>query len=90
VTHSQPTSGTDSKAPHAASRLQQWLANHGFTAAQLQKQIGMSRQSLQQIREGRDVRMTTARRILAGCRKLAQREVRMEEIFDLDPHGRDR
>lgn len=90
MTHSQPTSGTGSKAPHAASRLQRWLAQNGFTAAQLEKQIGMSRQSLQQIREGRDLRMTTARRILAGCRKLAQRDVRMEEIFDLDPQCRER
>lgn len=65
--------------------LQAWLDANGFTAAQLEQEIKMSRQSLQQIREGRDCRLSTAKRILGGCERLADRHVRMDEIFDLEP-----
>jgi len=68
----------------STSRLQAWLVANGFTAAQLEKDIRMRRQSLQQIREGRDCRLSTARRILGGCQRLARRKVRMDEIFDLE------
>jgi hypothetical protein len=67
------------------SRLQQWLEANGFTSGQLEKVTGMSRQSTAQICGGRDLRKTTMVRILRGCRALAGRNVRMEEIFDLDP-----
>jgi transcriptional regulator with XRE-family HTH domain len=84
VTSRQRTSGRSSETL-AGSRLQSWLDANGFTAAGLENELGMSRQSRQQIRLGRDVRLETARRILGGCRRLAHREVRMQEIFDLEP-----
>ena len=74
-----------SNSDRQTSRLQRWLDGNGFTSAQLEKEIDMRRQSLQQIREGRDCRLSTARRILSGCTRLARRKVRMQEIFDLDP-----
>lgn len=68
-----------------STRLQRWLDANGFTSAQLEKEIGMSRPSMTRIRGGRDVRRRTMIRILAGCRALANRKVHMEEIFDLEP-----
>ncbi len=76
-----------SNSGRAASPLQTWLLANGFTSSQLEKAVipPMTRQSLQQIREGRDCRLSTARRILGGCRRLARRRVRMDEIFRLEP-----
>jgi len=67
------------------TRLQQWLDANGFTSAQLEKAIPMSRPTMTQIRRGRDVRLSTMLRLLRGCRTLASRTVPMDEIFDLDP-----
>lgn len=69
--------------------LQRWLDANGFSAAHLAKEIEMPRQSLQQIREGRDCRLSTARRVLGGFRRLARRPVRMSEIFGLEPEERE-
>jgi transcriptional regulator with XRE-family HTH domain len=71
--------------PHSGTRLQEWLDTNGFTSAQLERVTKMSRQSLGQIRNGRDVRRRTMLRLLRGCRALAKRPVQMDEIFDLDP-----
>ena len=67
------------------SRLQDWLRRNGFSSADLEKEVAICRQSMTRIRRGADVRYRTMLRILRGCRRLARRDVRMEEIFDLDP-----
>ena len=71
--------------PHGGTRLLEWLEANGFTSAQLEKATKITRQSIGQIRRGRDVRRSTMIRLLRGCRALARRNVPMEEIFDLDP-----
>lgn len=85
----KPGSGGETAGHREPSPLQTWLDVNGFTAAQLEQEINMSRQSLQQIREGRDCRLSTARRILGGCERLARHSMRMEEIFDLRPDHTD-
>lgn len=70
------------------SRLHHWLRENGFTSAELEKEVAICRQSMTRIRGGADVRYRTMLRILRGCRRLARRDVRMEEIFDLDPDSK--
>jgi DNA-binding Xre family transcriptional regulator len=66
--------------------LQRWLDDRGLTSAQLEAATGLSRQAMTKIRAAvGDVRRTTMLRILDGACTLAERRVRMEEIFDLDP-----
>jgi DNA-binding Xre family transcriptional regulator len=69
------------------TRLQEWLDRNGFTSAQLEKEIAMSRQAMTKIRAGGDVRRKTMVRINRGCSHLARRPVAMDEIFDLDPES---
>jgi DNA-binding Xre family transcriptional regulator len=67
------------------TRLQAWLDQNDFTSAELEAVIGISRQSMTKIRNGRNARQRTMLAILRGCRALAKRPVEMHEIFDLDP-----
>jgi hypothetical protein len=69
----------------AKTRLQKWLDAEGFTSAQLEAVTGISRQTMTKIRAGSDVRWKTMVRILRGVRTLSQRNVGMDEVFDLDP-----
>lgn len=74
------------QAEPAATRLQQWLDDNGFTSAQLETATGLSRQAMTKIRaQVGDVRRTTMIRILDGACILANRKVRMDEIFDIEP-----
>lgn len=72
--------------PPSGTRLQQWLDANGFTSAQLEAATGIGRQGMTKIRGAvGDVRRTTMIRILDGACILANRKVRMDEIFDIDP-----
>jgi predicted transcriptional regulator len=71
------------------TRLQAWLDENGFTSAELEVLIDISRQSMTKIRLGRNARQRTMLTILRGCRALAKRPVDMHEIFDLDPDSPD-
>jgi hypothetical protein len=74
--------------PPSGTRLQQWLDAHGFTSAQLEAATGIGRQGMTKIRGAvGDVRRTTMIRILDGACILANRKVRMDEIFDIDPRN---
>jgi DNA-binding Xre family transcriptional regulator len=73
------------------TRLQHWLDLNGFTSADLERAIaasmgGISRQSMAKIRKGADVRLSTIVRIKHGAQTLAQRQVKVEELFDFEPH----
>jgi hypothetical protein len=68
-----------------ATRLQQWLDDHGFTSAQLERATGICRPTMSAIRKGRDVRKSTMLKILVGATALAGRVVTVEELFDFDP-----
>ena len=68
------------------TRLQQWLDANGFTSAELEEKAEVSRQAMTKIRAAiGDVRRSTMIRILDGACFLANRKVRMDEIFDLEP-----
>lgn len=67
------------------TRLQLWLAENGFTSAQLEETSGIGRQSMTRIRGGGEVRRKTMLKILRGARELKGPEVSMDDLFDLDP-----
>lgn len=72
--------------PSITTRLQHWLDENGFTSAELEAKAEMSRQAMTKIRAAiGDVRRSTMVRILDGACFLANRKVRMDEIFDLEP-----
>jgi predicted transcriptional regulator len=61
-----------------------WLQRERFTVADLASECRVSRQMLQHVKSGRDVRLSTMVRILHGARSLAGRNVAVEELFDFD------
>lgn len=65
-------------------RLQLWLDANGFTSAQLEDAASICRQTMTEIRAGRDTRQNTMRKVLHGARRLANRPVRIEELFEFD------
>ena len=73
--------------PRRKTRLQEFLDRETLTSAQLEAATGISRQGMTKIRAGQDLRLRTMRRILDGARRLTGRNVRMEELFDLEPEG---
>lgn len=85
MTTDRQKTGPRPRRDGAPPRLQQWLDAHRFTSAQLEAVTKISRQSMTRIRGGKDVRLSTMRRIQAGASRLAERPVRMEELWDLDP-----
>jgi hypothetical protein len=69
-------------------RLQQWLTANNFTSADLEAAVKppMSRSQMMKIRwQIGDVRRSTMIRILDAACFLADRSVRMEEIFEIEP-----
>lgn len=74
------------KSGRQPTRLQSWLDTNGFTSAQLERKVPMSRQSMTKVRAGRDVRRKTMIRILRAARDLKNDPmVKMDDLFDLDP-----
>jgi predicted transcriptional regulator len=67
------------------TKLQRFLDSEGISSAAIEKRSGIARPTLYHIRLGRDVRLSTMRRILRSIRKESGREVRMEEIFEIEP-----
>lgn len=82
--------GWKRSAERNATRLQRWLDANGFTAAQLeQASAKYSRQALANILRRKSLRLSTMRVILGAARKLAMRDVQMQELFDLEPESND-
>jgi hypothetical protein len=65
--------------------IPEFLKEERLTSAQLERASRTSRQAMTQIRAGRDVRLSTMHRILAGARREARRAVEMKELWDLNP-----
>lgn len=66
------------------TRLQEFMDRERISSGRLEKASGIRRQSMREIRTGRDIKLSTARRILHALRKLTGRKVAIEEIFDFD------
>lgn len=69
--------------------LPEFLRKERLTSAALEKESATSRQSMTQIKDGRDLRLSTMLRILRGARRATRRNVRMEELWDLEPTADD-
>ncbi len=87
VTTHRPRPRTGPKPKRKPVRLQLWLDANGFTSAQLEQASGICRQTMTQIKAGRDIRQNTMKRILRAARLLAQRNVGIEELFDFESDG---
>lgn len=69
-----------------STKLQQYLATHRITAAAIEDASGIARASLRKVRRGRDIRLSTMKRILRAVRIAGGSDaVRREDLFDLDP-----
>ena len=84
MTTDRPRARTGPKPNRKPVRLQLWLDGNGFTSAQLEQASGICRQTMTQIRAGRDTRQNTMKRILRAARSLAHRPVGIEELFDFE------
>lgn len=74
----------DRKNIRIRARVDAWLKANDFIPAQLEAECDdMSRQTLQNIRAGADVRLSTARRVRVAASKLKREPVPMHELFDL-------
>lgn len=72
----------------AKSRLAEWLKREGLSSRQLEDECHICRQTMTEIRGGRDVRLSTMVKILRGARALSRRRVVIDELFDFDsPDG---
>ncbi len=69
--------------------IPRFLENEDLKSVQLEDESDTSRQSMTQIRDGRDVRLTTMLRILGAARRLAKRDVKMGELWHLEPETDD-
>jgi predicted transcriptional regulator len=67
------------------TKLQGFLSAEGISSSAIERRSGIARPTLYQIRQGRDVRLSTMVRVLRAIRAETGRRVRMEEIFDIDP-----
>ena len=73
-------------APFRETLLQQYLDRNGIPSARVESEARISRQQMTRWRLGRsDIRRKHMVRILGAIRNITGTEVRMEEIFDLDP-----
>ena len=66
--------------------LRRFLRQHGIPAARVEREAEISRQHFARLRLGRsEPTRKMMIRVLAALRRITQRDVRIEEIFDLDP-----
>lgn len=84
MTTYRPRPRTGPKPNRRPVKLQLWLDANGFTSAQLEEASGICRQTMTQIKAGRDIRHMTMKRILRGARVVAGRRVGIEELFDFE------
>lgn len=71
-------------ASNPRTRLQVFLDANHIVAARLEAEAGLSRQHLRRVRQGQDIRLSTARRILRALRQITGRKVAADEIFNFD------
>lgn len=74
----------------AITRLAEWLKREGFSSRQLEDECHICRQTMTEIRGGRDVRLSTIVKILRGARTLSQRRVTVDELFNFDSFDGDK
>ena len=67
------------------TKLQEYLDRHRIAASAVEKESGIPRASFRKIRNGRDPRLSTMRRVLRAVRYAAGTDaVLMEDLFDLE------
>lgn len=76
--------GRKLKIGESPVRIQEWLRKEGLSSAQLEAASDTRRTTMQKIRAGRDVRLSTIKKVLKGAREVSNRQVAVEELFDFD------
>jgi predicted transcriptional regulator len=68
------------------TKLQQYLTTHRIAASTIERTSGIPRASFCKMRRGRDVRLSTMKRILRAVRIAGRTDaVQMGDLFDLEP-----
>lgn len=67
------------------THIPEFLKSEKLTSADLEGTSNISRESMRRYRDGADLRLSTALRILRGARRATGRRVQLSELWDLDP-----
>ena len=74
----------------AVTRLQSFLLVRGIPPARLERESGFSRKQLLRWRtDGTDIRRRHMVRLLCAARRITGEEIRMEELFVIEPNTDD-